>query len=219
MGRTSRSDRLNWSLLVVLGAATFLLAAPPADAFQPFGQRGTGSPGDGAGELSSPYQPAVDSAGNLWVADSGNSRIAEFAPDGTFIKAIGKDVGGLGLNVCTTTCLRGTDDGSAGSMCFADGLGIDPLSGDLVVGDECNNRIEVFTQAGIFVRAFGADVVPGGTTGPEICTTDCQAGLSDDSGGGFGTPVEIAIDPAGNVFVGDEDNNRIDVVEGGGMFQ
>jgi hypothetical protein len=197
------------------GITSLLLIAAPASAFQPLSQRGTGTAGSGPGELSSPYQVAVDSSGNLFVGDSQNSRISEFAPNGSFVKAFGKDVGGIGVNVCTSSCQIGTDDGSAGSLCFPDGLAIDPVSGDLVIGDECNNRIEVFTAGGAFVRAFGKDV---GGSGVTLCTTSCVAGMFGGGAGEFDTPVEIAIDAAGNIFVGDENNNRVDVVTIGGAF-
>jgi DNA-binding beta-propeller fold protein YncE len=205
-------------LLAAVGCAIALVAASPAAAFEPLGQRGTGTAGGAAGQLSRPYQPAVDAQGNLFVADSGNRRISEFAPDGSFIKAFGKNVGGAGVNVCTSTCHVGTNDGSAGSMGFPDGLAIDPVSGNLVVGDELNNRVAVFTPDGTFVRAFGQDVNSDGGN-PDVCTTSCQTAIASGDSGAFNTPVEIAIDLAGNVFVGDEVNNRIDVLTLTGGFQ
>ena len=199
-------------------AAVILLLVPSAAAaaFGPLGQRGTGTGGTGAGELSSPYQPAVDAQGNLWVADSDNSRIAEFAPNGTFIKAFGKDVGGTGVNVCTSSCQAGTDDGTAGSMCFPDGLAIDPATGNLVVGDECAEALMIFTPDGLFVRAFGKDV---GGVGVDVCTTSCSTGNAGSGAGEYNTPVEVAIDSAGNVFFADQDNNRIAVLTLTGGFQ
>jgi hypothetical protein len=199
---------------VVVGCAASLAVASSAAAFEPVGQRGTS--GAASGELSEPYQGAVDAQGDLFVADSGNSRISEFAPDGSFIKAFGKDVGGLGVNVCTTSCDAGTDDGTAGSMCFPDGLALDPVSGNLVVGDECAHAVMVFTPAGTFVRAFGKDV---GGSGMNVCTSSCSTGTSGPGSGEFNTPVSVAINPAGTVFVGDKLNNRIDVLSVTGGFQ
>jgi hypothetical protein len=207
---------VRWTVAYLLAAAILLLVPSAAAAFAPLGQRGTGTTGDGAGELSSPYQPAIDAQGNLWVADSDNSRISEFGPNGAFIKAIGKDVGGAGINVCTTSCQQGTDDGSAGSMCFPDGLAIDPTSGNLVVGDECAEALMIFTPAGQFVRAFGKDV---GGTGVDVCTTSCSTGNSGSGAGEYHTPVEVAIDSAGNVFFADQTNNRIAVLTLTGGFQ
>jgi hypothetical protein len=200
----------------LLTAAAVLIVPSVAAAFQPLGQRGTGTLGGGAGQLADPYQPAVDAQGNLFVGDSSNSRISEFAPNGAFVKAFGKDVGGIGVNVCTSTCQAGTDDGTAGSMCFPDGLAIDPVSGNLVVGDECDDRVDVFAPDGTFIKAFGKDV---GGSGVNVCTTSCQDGTSSGDAGGFDTPVGIAIDPSGTVFVGDSQNDRIAVLTLSGGFQ
>jgi hypothetical protein len=214
--RIKRKGAARWTAGCVLAAAILLAVPSAAAAFGPLGQRGTGTTGDGAGELSSPYQPAVDAQGNLWVADSDNARISEFAPDGTFIKAFGKDVGGAGVNVCTSSCQQGTDDETAGSMCFPDGLAVDPASGNLVVGDECAHALMIFMPTGQFVRAFGKDV---GGTGVNVCTTSCSTGNSGSGAGEYDTPVEVAIDSAGNVFFGDQSNNRIAVLTLNGGFQ
>src|SRR3954469_24548316 len=105
--------------VLCLAAAGLLLAASPASAFGPLGQRGvTGNGGPAAGNVGDPYQAAIDSSGNLLVTDPDNWRIDEFAPDGSFIKAFGKDVGGAGVNVCTTICQAGADDSSAASFSF-----------------------------------------------------------------------------------------------------
>jgi hypothetical protein len=44
--------------------------------------------GSGAGKLREPSGVAVDSSGNVWVADAGNNRIEELGPTGTFIGEI-----------------------------------------------------------------------------------------------------------------------------------
>ena len=64
-----------------------------------------GKKGAGAGELEKPVAVALDSSGDLWVADYTGQRIEEFNKEGTFLKAFGWDVNkGEGkLEVCTTT--------------------------------------------------------------------------------------------------------------------
>ena len=49
-----------------------------------------GRSGTSPGRLRSPGGLALDAAGNLWVADEGNNRVQEFAPDGTPITAFGE---------------------------------------------------------------------------------------------------------------------------------
>ncbi len=48
--------------------------------------------GSGAGALKAPTGVAVDSSGNVWVADSGNNRIVELDPSGAPVEVNGKPV-------------------------------------------------------------------------------------------------------------------------------
>jgi tripartite motif-containing protein 71 len=50
-------------------------------AFTPEGKLlfGLGGPGDGPGQFSRPHGMAVDSKGNLYVADASNQRVQKFA--------------------------------------------------------------------------------------------------------------------------------------------
>src|SRR5439155_1552831 len=57
----------------------------------------------GDGKLSRPAGTALDPAGNLYVADSGNARIAVFKPDGTFVTSIGKGIVDGAVDVAVDT--------------------------------------------------------------------------------------------------------------------
>ena len=48
--------------------------------------------GSGAGALKEPTGVAIDSSGNLWVADSGNDRIVELDSSGAPVEVNGKPV-------------------------------------------------------------------------------------------------------------------------------
>jgi streptogramin lyase len=48
-------------------------------------QTRAGADGSGPGQLHDPRDVAVDRAGNIYVADTGNKRIAKFKPDGSFV--------------------------------------------------------------------------------------------------------------------------------------
>jgi tripartite motif-containing protein 71 len=99
----------------------------------------------------------------------------------------------------------------------------DPLSvaldgaGNLYVADTVNDRISVFGPDGTFIRAFGWDVDPTGGPGTfEVCTTasTCQAGIGSAGGAGqLDNPGGVALDGAGNLYVGDQINHRIDVFD------
>jgi hypothetical protein len=93
-------------------------------------------------------------------------------------------------------------------------IAVDSSNGNVYVADNGNARIDQFTSAGTFVRAFGADVVESGQhntgTGAEICepanstpTDICKKGASTGTGS-FGSPIRgIAVDPTTHVvYVG-----------------
>jgi DNA-binding beta-propeller fold protein YncE len=49
-----------------------------------------GEGGDGSGQLDDPAGMAIDTKGNIYVADSGNNRISKFNTEGKFILSFGK---------------------------------------------------------------------------------------------------------------------------------
>ena len=46
-------------------------------------------PAAGTGSSANPYGVAIDSSGNVWVADTANDRIQEFTSGGAFIQTFG----------------------------------------------------------------------------------------------------------------------------------
>lgn len=57
--------------------------------------------GHSAAALSQPHGVALDASGNLWVADTGHSRVEEFSPSGSYLASI---------SVATPTAPAGTPD-------------------------------------------------------------------------------------------------------------
>jgi hypothetical protein len=166
-----------------LAAIVLLQAAPALAAHDPafvraFGAVGTptctsvcaaGSGGGGAGQLNDPVGVGVSGSGDVYVADRFNSRVDEFSQAGAFVRAFGKDVGGGGVDVCTSSCVAGSQGGGAGQLNLPLGVGVSG-SGDVYVADQNNHRVDEFSQAGVFVRAFGKDVGGGGV---DVCTSSC----------------------------------------------
>jgi uncharacterized protein (TIGR03663 family) len=76
-------------------------------------------------EFWGPRDVAIDAAGNVWVADTGNSRVLEFTSDGTFLASLGEPGSG-------TRQLREPV-----------GIAIAP-NGDIIVADAWNSRIQRF---------------------------------------------------------------------------
>jgi tripartite motif-containing protein 71 len=86
-----------------------------------------GTAGSGAGEFKEPTGITVDSKGELWVVDSANSRVEEFAPTGQYIIAFGS--------------------AGSGSGKFSKPWGIGLSGGSAFVADGGNNRIQKWAVA------------------------------------------------------------------------
>ncbi len=168
-------------------------------------------PGDStgvAGAMDGPTGITAD-AGALYVSDYGNGRIDVFAPDGTFLRAFGKDVntGPGDPDVCTTECKGAEVGGSAGMMRLPRAVAVAP-GNQIMVADTENQRIDIFSTAGVFIRAFGKDVKPGGGN---ICTTatGCVEGTIGTAAGALAYPSGVTAGAAGNLYVAELNNNRV----------
>jgi hypothetical protein len=186
--------------------------------------------GTGAGECETNKGVAVNQTGNggvdpgdVYVADSQNDRIDVFSASGQFGFAFGLNVGGAGVDTCTTSCAAGSASGEAGSVDVPQGIAIDQVSGDVYVTSNANHRVDVFSAQGAFEGAFGWKVkVTGAAEELQFCTTTsgCQAGTAGEKAGQFAsasgglTNSLPAVDPSTTpptVLVPDPGNKRVDV--------
>lgn len=179
-----------------------------------------GQGGGGTGQFFSPDGIAIDQAdGSVYVTDSSNRRVSKFDADGDFLFAFGwgVDTGTAALETCTTAsgCERGLTGAGAGQLTSSSamiGLAVDPSTGDLLVADIGNRRVQRFDSAGGFVSAFGWGVDTE-SAALESCTaaSGCQAGLQGDGLGQFGhnSPAGVAVDSAGAIYALDEGNGRV----------
>jgi tripartite motif-containing protein 71 len=145
---------------------------------------GDGSFGDGVGEFNSPRGLCNDFEGNVYVADDANHRIVKLASDGTWLAVFGKPggpVSGFGTG--------------PGEFKLPYGCAVD-RQGHLWVADTSNNRVVELTTGGTFVRNWGAN------------TGDGTPGAGP---GEFEEPYNAGSDCAGNVYVSDEHNHRVQV--------
>jgi len=150
---------------------------------------------DGIGSAAQFYSPhglAMDSSGNIYIADSFNHTIRKV----------------------NSTGVVSTLAGSPGQQGFADGIGSEARftepwavvvdsSGNVFVSDTNNNRIRKITPEGVVTTLAG-----GGSQGS-----------SDGSGTAarFNEPHGIGIDSSGNLYVADFGNNTIRKVTPTGM--
>ena len=159
---------------------------------------GTGEPGfsgDGGpatqAQLRRPFGVAVDAAGNLYIADANNLRIRRVSANGIITTVAGNGREGLysgeggPATQATLSVTSGVGLDSAGNLYIAD------TGGQAVRRVGRDGRIS--TVAGSGVRGFFGDGGPA-----------TAAWLK--------TPFGVAVDPAGNVFIADTDNDRIRVV-------
>ncbi len=167
----------------------------------------TGLVGTGDGQFDFPSDLGVDAAGNIYVADYRNERIQVFDSSGNFLFKWGKNGG------------DGTVGFGAGEFFAPSGVAFD-AAGNVYVGDSGNNRIQKFTAGGSFLMAFGWDVVSGGGTGLEVClpTDTCKQGVPGTGNGQLEFPAGLVLDAAGNIYVGDVANHRIQVFDSSGGF-
>lgn len=207
--------RMRSVMSAVLVALVALLAVP-GSAFA-FGLLSAFGPsGSAAGQIGFPEGIAVGPDGVIYVSDFGGQRVEVFQPDGLFVRAFGKGVNPAGGDVCTTAtgCKAASVSGAAGGLDYPADVAVDP-AGNVYVADYYNNRVDVFSAEGAFVRAFGKNV---GGAGVAICTTQsgCQMGTSDGSAGAVAGPIGVEIRNETLYVVGV--NNRIDVFALSGTF-
>ena len=148
-----------------------------------------GSTGSGDGQLDEPLDVAIDEAtGAAYVADAGNHRVDEFNAAGSFIRAFGADVGGPGVDVCTSGCQAGTagPEPEPGELANPKFIEVDnsagPSAGDVYVADGENRMVQKFDSSGNLLSDWGS----GGAV--EFTKSEGKIG-------------GITVDEGGNLFV------------------
>ena len=199
---------------------------------------GDGTPGVGPGEMDQPRGLATDPFGNVWVADHENARVLKFDNDGRLLLTLGANGGdgSFGEGIGEFNSPRGICSDRQGSIYIADDVNhrIVKLRGDtgqfvwvagkpggpasgagtgdgefklpygcavdnrnhLWIADTNNHRVVELTTDGAFVRNWGkngGDGTPG--SGP----------------GEFEEPYNAGNDCAGNIYISDEHNRRVQV--------
>jgi sugar lactone lactonase YvrE len=161
-------------------------------------------------DLCDPWGVAVDRAGNVYVADLGNSRVLEYnTPLTTDVTA--DKVFGQGGDFTANNCDFDTTDGSstAVDLCNPTGVAVDG-SGHLYVADNENNRVLEYNTplSTDTTTAETADVVfgQGGDFTSDACNSDTGGSSTDID---LCSPARVAVDGSGNVYVADFGNNRV----------
>ena len=164
-----------------------------------FAGGGTSGLGDGGpavqAQLNEPSGVAVDTKGNVYIADTQNHRIRRVGPNGIITTFAGTGTSGF------------SGDGGSASQARLNvpyGVAVD-AKGDVYIADRDNQRIRRVGSDGI-ITTFAGGGSSLGDGGPAI-----QASLN--------RPYGVAVDAAGAVYVADNNNHRIRRVEGAGVTE
>ncbi|MCW3123000.1 MAG: Leucinerich repeat protein-like protein, partial [Flavipsychrobacter sp.] len=146
---------------------------------------GDGGPATAAG-IPGPWGLCMDGSGNLYIADAGNSRIRKVNTSGIITTFAGTVPGDSGEGGAATAARISTPYG----------LAIDKF-GSIYFSDLANQKVKKISSSGIITTIAGNGV----------------AGYSGDGGPATSaeihSPVGVAVDFQGNVFIADYDNNVI----------
>jgi sugar lactone lactonase YvrE len=141
--------------------------------------------------LNDPRGVAVDSSGNLYIADIYNSRIRKVATNGIITTVAGTNGSGYS-----------GDGGPAANarLYYPYGVAMDS-SGNLYIADSENSRIREVATNGIITTVAGTN----------------SSGFSGDGGpaanASLDYPGGVAVDSSGNLYIADTDNQRIREVQ------
>lgn len=150
-----------------------------------------GYSGDGGAalraELNQPRGVALDSTGNVYIADSLNNVIREVRRDGTIDTVAGTGERGY----------SGDGGSPRSAQLFAPiGVAISP-DGSLFIADTNNHRVRRIDHGGNIVTFAGSGAAAYGGDGGPATAADLNL------------PTGLAFDTAGNVYIADSGNNRV----------
>ncbi|MGW3208645.1 NHL domain-containing protein [Streptomyces sp. NPDC001135] len=149
-----------------------------------------------ATKLHYPIGVAVDREGNLYIADYYNHRVRKVTPNGIITTVAGNGQAGF------------VSDGGpavATKLHYPWGVAVDQ-DGNLYIGDRYNHRVRKVTPHGVITTVAGNGI----------------AGYVADGGPAVATslhyPSHVAVDGAGNLYIGDGHNHRVRKVTPNGII-
>jgi DNA-binding beta-propeller fold protein YncE len=139
----------------------------------------------------------VDHEDNIWVADKGSDMVIKFSPEGRVLMVFGRKQEASDEGTGPVKHVKPPLPPIDGEFRQVTDMAWDTAGNTYISDGYINSRIAKIDKNGNWVKSWGE---PG--SGP----------------GQFNTPHSIATDDAGNVYVADRGNGRIQVFDGGGRF-
>jgi hypothetical protein len=144
------------------------------------------------GTLDSPGGVAVDSAGDVFVADTGHCRVTVIAGGN------GRRYG-VTLRTGRAVTIAGGHCGGTGSFGHPTGLAVD-ATGDVYVAEANEQRVKVIEPSGVVANVAGTGAAGDGSDGGVA-----SAAQLDE-------PTGVAVDHSGDLFIADTANCKVRVV-------
>jgi uncharacterized repeat protein (TIGR03803 family) len=156
--------------------------------------------------LNYPQGVAVDAAGNLFIADSGNYVIRKVGTDGIITTVAGNGTNGFSGDggAATNAELNGPQGVAVGA------------GGNLFIADEWNQRIREVRTNGIITTAAGNGYISSEFYGITYGGYSGDGGVATNAE--LNGPSGVAVDASGNLFIADSDNGRIRKVDTDGII-
>jgi uncharacterized protein (TIGR03437 family) len=162
------------------------------------GFSGDGGPAIQA-KFNSMFGIALDAAGNVYITDRLNGRLRRVDATGTVntVAGLGRYLGDAGPAV--KAVLAGPDKSGTGDIAV-------DAQGNLYIADTANERIRKVTPDGQINTVAGTGFLGPGTDGVQATASNLQ-----DPGG-------VAVDPQGNLLIGDKNNAELRKVAADGTI-
>ena len=169
-----------------------------------------------ASTLCQPTQVALDSFGNLYVADGGNNRVVEYntplkatavagSGDTTADLVFGQGATGTGAEFTTSNCNRAATALTATSMCDPIGVGVDP-NNNVYIADTTNARILEYNET-VSATIAPVNVTANAVFGQNGSFTNNFA-LAPGANSLF-MPYGVSFDAAGDLYAADRGDARV----------
>ncbi len=192
--------------------------------------------------LSGPRCVAIDKQGNLYIADTGNNAVRKVDTTGTITTLAGTWIpnpitagtaGSTLVGVCSpeavtinasgpttfVTCNSPGDDGTLGTSQYLNapqGLALDPTGRYLYIADTGYHVIRRLDLTTGLLSLYMGDYNSGGTDGLPTGITAPAGSIGLAAMSHLNTPIGIATDAAGNLYIADSINYRVVKVDTAG---